>query len=325
MVEIAWFDARSWSKGYTTGWERYSTEIGRRLLAAGVISAWQPPVSNKLNLLLSDLIAANKGGDHKIAHFPTYPPLTKSKAKSQIFTLHDLTWWKYPETASLLGKTYYKFHAEKAVRQSDAVIVPSRRVAGEVIEKFKINENLVHVIQHGNSLPNENINRFENVKPYFLSIGTIEPRKNLDTYARAISKSDLSKDFDFIHVGRDAWGSLPKEFKRVRANLDSELAALVKGATALVMPSIYEGFGLPMLEAHALGVPVIANNIEALKELQLKEDVMVNCALLDDFVAALISFANNPTKLSNTSIAQTQLLNWDLATKQHQQLYEALL
>lgn len=125
-------------------------------------------------------------------------------------------------------------------------------------------------------------------------------------------------------MGRDAWGTLPKEFKRIRASLDSELAALVKGAKAIVMPSIYEGFGLPMLEAHALGTPVIGNNIGALKELQLKEDLLVDCQVTDEFADGLIEFSQNSIKLSQTSISQSQLLNWDLAAKQHRQLYESL-
>ena len=98
----------------------------------------------------------------------------------------------------------------------------------------------------------------------------------------------------------------------------------MKGAVALVMPSIYEGFGLPMLEAHALGTPVIANNIEALKELQLKEDLMIDCRVIDEFAEVLKATAKDPKKLSETSIAQSQLLNWDLAARQHQQLYESL-
>lgn len=324
MAQITWFDARSWSKPYVTGWERYSIEIGRHLLASGVIKAWEPKVNNKIKLFISDLSAHKASEAFPIAHFPTYPPTKKALAEKQIFTLHDLTWWKFPETASFLGKNYYRRHAQIAVKESDAIIVPSRAIAREVIEKFKINENKIHVIQHGNSLPKDNIKKFENEKPYFLSIGTIEPRKNLETYAKAIDKSGLSKTHDFIHVGRDAWGTLPKEFKRIRANRDEELAALVKGASALVMPSIYEGFGLPMLEAHALGIPVIANNIEALKELQLKEDVLVDCRVTDEFVEVLQKFAQEPMKLSETSIAQSQLLTWDLAAKQHQQLYESM-
>jgi hypothetical protein len=115
--------------------------------------------------------------------------------------LHDLTWWKFPETASLLGKRYYKFHAQRAVKESEAIIVPSRYVAREVVELFKINENLVHVIQHGNSLPNDGIEIFNNSKPYFLSIGTIEPRKNLETYAKAIKRSGLLKNTRFYSRG----------------------------------------------------------------------------------------------------------------------------
>ena len=324
MSQNTWFDARSWSKPYITGWERYAIEIGRRLLSQGAIEAWEPKVDNKIRLLKSDLDAYKASNEFLIAHFPTYPPIKKAKATKQIFTLHDLTWWKFPETASLLGKTYYRRNAQKAVKESEAIIVPSRAIAREIIEEFKLNENLVHVIQHGNSLPNKNIKTFSSSRPYFLSIGTIEPRKNLETYARAIEKSDLKKTHDFIHVGRDAWGSLPKEFKRIKADQDAELAALVKGAVALVMPSIYEGFGLPMLEAHALGTPVIANNIEALKELQLKEDLMIDCRVIDEFAEVLKATAIDPKKLSETSIAQSQLLNWDLAARQHQQLYESL-
>ena len=324
MVENTWFDARSWGKAYTTGWERYATEIGKRLLNEGVIHPWQPKIKSKLNLLQSDLKAFGVSDAFEVAHFPTYPPIKKAKAKNQVFTLHDLTWWKFPETATLLGKRYYKFHAQRAVKESEAIIVPSRYVAREVVELFKINENLVHVIQHGNSLPNDGVEIFNNSKPYFLSIGTIEPRKNLETYAKAIKRSGLLKTHDFIHVGRDAWGTLPKEFKRIRASLDSELAALVKGARAIVMPSIYEGFGLPMLEAHALGTPVIGNNIGALKELQLKEDLLVDCQVTDEFADGLIEFSQNSIKLSQTSISQSQLLNWDLAAKQHRQLYESL-
>ena len=324
MVQNTWFDARSWSKPYITGWERYSLEIGRRLLALGVIDAWEPRVENKIKLLKSDFAAFKVSEDFAVAHFPTYPPIKRAHAKKQVFTLHDLTWWRFPETASFLGKNYYRKHAQKAIKQSDAIIVPSRAIAREMIDEFKVNENLIHVIQHGNSLPKENIKEFKNAKPYFLSIGTIEPRKNLDAYAKAIAKSGLAKTHDFIHVGRDAWGTLPKEFKRIKATLDKELAALVQGAVALVMPSVYEGFGLPMLEAHALGTPVIANSIEALKELQLKEDVFVNCSVTDEFAEVLKIWAKEPQKLSETSVSQSQLLNWDLATKQHQQLYESL-
>ena len=198
MANRVWFDARSLSRRYTTGWERYVRELGNHLPKLIDATFWTPNTNNRLALLISDFQTAKSQSGHQVVHFPTYPPRSKNNEISQIITVHDLTWWKYPETSSFLGKNYYKQNMSNAILQSELIICPSNAIKKEIHQKFSIPTNKIIAIPHGNSLP-IGIKRSPS-KPYFLSIGTIEPRKNLDFYAQAIAETGLLNSFDFIHV-----------------------------------------------------------------------------------------------------------------------------
>ena len=323
MANRVWFDARSLSRRYTTGWERYVRELALHLPKLVDITLWTPKTDNRLSLLLSDFKALGSQSGHQVVHFPTYPPRGKKINTLQVITLHDLTWWKYPETSSVLGKNYYKKNLTKALFQADAIICPSDSIKNDIVNQFSVISNKVKVIPHGNSLPLGVVEKPN--KPYFLSIGTVEPRKNLDFYAQAIKESGLVSNFDFIHVGRLGWGKLPEVFKSVKTSNDQDLADLITNATAVVIPSIYEGFGLPVLEAHAQGIPVIISNTGALVELSNSSDKIFELGNLVSLVDALKYFANSEKKLQSNEIELAKSFTWQKSAELHVETYLGLL
>ena len=323
MANRVWFDARSLSRRYTTGWERYARELALRLPKLVDITLWTPKTENRLSLLLSDFRALKSQSGYQVVHYPTYPPRGKKINTSQVITLHDLTWWKYPETSSFLGNIYYKQNMTKAIFQSDVIICPSNSIKNEIVNQFSIIPNKVRVIPHGNSLP-MGLKQKPN-KPYFLSIGTVEPRKNLDFYAKAIKVSGLISNFEFIHVGRPGWGKLPEILKSVNSNIDQDLANLITNATAVVIPSIYEGFGLPVLEAHAQGIPVVISNSGALVELSNSGDKIFELGNLSSLVESLKYFAESEKKLQSNEIELAKSFTWLKSAGMHVETYLGLL
>ena len=237
--------------------------------------------------------------------------------------MHDLTWWKYPETSSFLGKNYYTKNMTKAILQSDLIICPSDAIRIEIHNKFSIPTNKIFSIPHGNSLPKGIVS--PHTKPYFLSIGTIEPRKNLDFYVRAVKESKLESNFDFFHVGRKGWGNLPSNLKNIDAKNDQELANLIINAQAVVIPSLYEGFGLPVLETHAQGTPVIISNDPALVELSTISDKIFELGNLDSLTLALKNFAELKQKLDSSQISHAQSMTWANSAQKHVAAYLGLL
>ena len=322
MANRVWFDARSLSRRYTTGWERYVRELANYLPKLIDSTIWTPKTNNHLALLISDFQTAKSQSGHQVVHFPTYPPRNKNSETSQVITVHDLTWWKYPETSSFLGKNYYKKNMTKAILQSDLIICPSSAIRKEIHNKFSIPTSKIVSIQHGSSLPKGTVKPYS--KPYFLSIGTIEPRKNLDFYAQAIKKSNLESHFDFFHVGRKGWGNLPPNLNSIDVKDDQELANLIINAQAVVIPSLYEGFGLPALESHAQGTPVVISNDPALVELSTSSDQIFELGNLNSLVLALRYFSETKQKLNSSQISQAQSITWANSAQKHVEAYLGL-
>jgi glycosyltransferase involved in cell wall biosynthesis len=237
--------------------------------------------------------------------------------------VHDLTWWKYPETSSFLGKNYYKKNMAKAILQSDLIICPSNAIRTEIHNKFSIPTSKIVSISHGNSLPKGTVKPSSN--PYFLSIGTIEPRKNLDFYAQAIKESKLEIHFDFFHVGRKGWGNLPSNLKNIDVNNDQELANFIINARAIVIPSLYEGFGLPVLESHAQGTPVVISNNPALVELSTSSDKIFELGNLDSLTLVLKYLAESEHKLDTNQVSKAQAMTWANSVQKHVAAYLGLL
>jgi glycosyltransferase involved in cell wall biosynthesis len=323
MTNRVWFDARSLSRGYTSGWERYVRELSIKLPNLIDITLWNPMVKNRINLLLSDYVYNKSQIGHSLVHFPTYPPTKLNISHKNVITIHDLTWWNFPETSSFLGKNYYKKYMEKAIQKSDLIVTPSLAIKNELNKKFSINLNKIISISHGNSLPQGTVSK--PAQPYFLSVGTIEPRKNLDFYSKAIDESKLKNNFDFIHVGRTGWGSLPKNLKLQTVNNDKDLANLILNAQAVVIPSLYEGFGLPLLESHAQGTPVILSNDPALIELSSSQDKIFELENVKTLVDSLLHFSNTNEKLSIDLINEANSFTWEKSAQSYVETYLRLL
>ncbi|QWC83871.1 glycosyltransferase [Nocardioidaceae bacterium] len=107
----------------------------------------------------------------------------------------------------------------------------------------------------------------QTARPFFLTVGTLEPRKNLSSLVKAYDESGLSKEIDLVVVGRKAWdGPPPVGVVWMHGLSDGQLRWMFESALAFFSASLYEGFGLPVAEAAALGVPAFVSNIPAYRE-----------------------------------------------------------
>ena len=214
-----------------------------------------------------------------VAHSPT-PLLIPSHRAHRVTMVHDLYFYFHPEhTAREIHRDYRDLVLDHC-RQSDAIISVSEHTKEQLVEHLKIPASKVYTIRHGadsfyvERSPQNELDgartKFGIRKPFFLFVGSLEPRKNLTTLLRAFDL--LREDAELVLAGPESWRQdlkiLPNE-RVIKTGYVSkqELRALYQQAVALVLPSLEEGFGLPLVEAMAARTPVLASDIPIFREI----------------------------------------------------------
>lgn len=202
------------------------------------------------------------------------PPTARARG---VLTVHDLAYLRYPDTVARASLAYRKLVAQ-GVRRAAVVVTPSRAVAGELAAEYGLETDRVQVTPLGVDpawarARRPSVQQREQwgvPERYLLFVGTREPRKNLDSLAEAHRRARQVSGTDVLPLvlaGPAGWGPRVQADATITGFLpDHELRELVAGAAALVLPSRYEGFGLPVLEALAAGTPVICSDLPALRE-----------------------------------------------------------
>jgi alpha-1,3-rhamnosyl/mannosyltransferase len=219
----------------------------------------------------------------ELYHAPAFVPL--DFAGPTVITVHDLSFLRYPQAHAAAMVRSLERRLPQAIAASRLVLVDSEFVRGEVLAAYAVPPEKV-VTAHLGVGPSfgpmtEDATRGV-LEPrglrhgrYVLSVGTLEPRKNLTgaLEAYAMLPADVRAGFPLAVAGMAGWGTgelharLTGDVRWLGYVPDAALPALYAGAAAFLYPSIYEGFGLPVLEAFASGVPVITSDRSSLKEL----------------------------------------------------------
>jgi len=229
-------------------------------------------------------------GRADIIHAPAAIVPPSRRGAAMVVNVHDCYFMLHPEHGDSLGGLYLRATLPRALRRCQAVICLSEFTRGEVLEFFEIEEGRTSVAHPGVDTsvfhPMRESERLEAVRvrlnlprDFLLTVATLEPRKNLETLLRAMARlRDILSDPPVL-VCAGAEGFQSAALYRLMTDLrlspnvaftgyvpDEDMPVLYNMALALVMPSLYEGFGLPVLEAMACGTPVIASDIPALRE-----------------------------------------------------------
>lgn len=255
-------------------------------------------------------------------------PLLLSRQIKTVLTIHDLVWHFYPETMSILGRYLERALMPPSVRRADKVITISQSTAKALTDVLAVSENSVRTIPLASYFPNDAVEMAEiPSRQYFLFVGTLEPRKNLrrllQAFAKALSEGVTISTLKI--VGGQGWGGiniddLAREYGiennvEVLGHVDSEqLKSLYQWAYALLMPSLYEGFGLPILESMGFGVPVISANVSSMPEVVGEGGLLVDPLSIEqisDAIQLIDSDHDLYDKLAGLARDQAQQFSWD--------------
>jgi len=205
------------------------------------------------------------------------PPVT---AKHNVVTWHDLAYLKYPQYYSRQELKSLKYGSRQMVHRADKIITVSKFSKSEIIKHYQIPDERIEVIPLGINQSEYQANKTNHLKrKYLIYVGRIEHKKNVINLLKAFEICrQRNQDLDLILAGPNGYGyqeiltyaknsEYSSSIKFLGWINQKEKINLIKNATALIFPSFYEGFGIPILEAFCLKTPVIASQIEANKEI----------------------------------------------------------
>ena len=285
-----------------------------------------------------------RGAGIDVLHSPDFIP-PRSDRWARVITVHDLAFLRFPWTVTGTSRRYYG-GIHRAVREADAIVAVSQATARDLVELAEADPEKITVVAEGvepSLAPMDRhearrvvAERFNLVEPYVLFVGTLEPRKNIPTLLRAFAQ--LREDFPVRLVLAGARGWLSEDVftalrvYKVESGVDllgavppEELQPLYCAAEVLVLPSLYEGFGLPPLEAMACGTPVVVSAAGSLPEVVGDAGVVVKPDDPADIAAGLGWVLGNPSfraELARRGLARAATFTWERAAQETLAIYE---
>lgn len=240
-------------------------------------------------------------------------PLFSFRTK-QIVTIHDLTFFLYPDVHTLIKRYYFRFFIFTATRFADEIICVSESTANDLNQLFPIIKSNIKVIHLAvtnkrlqfTKLEDEFIlNKFGIDSEYILFIGTIEPRKNIKNLVRAFNEiHDVNPQIKLVIVGKKGWhyeslfdllGEIALENKIIFTGFvtENEKFSLINKCKLFVYPSIYEGFGLPVLEAFLYNIPTVSSSISSIPEIAGDAAILINPLIVEELSSAMNTLLND--------------------------------
>lgn len=201
-----------------------------------------------------------------VLHAPTQRAPFRSSVPL-VVTIHDVAVLRHPSAFNRWTRAYSSFALPRVARAARRIVVGSEFTRSELVDLLGVPEEKIRVIPYGVGAPFRPDGPSE-AGEYVLAVSTLEPRKNLPRLVEGFRRADLD-GLELRVVGAEGWGDVRVGGDRVRwlgEVSDDALARLYRGAAAVAYVSLYEGFGLPVLEAMAAGVPVVHSDAPALVE-----------------------------------------------------------
>jgi glycosyltransferase involved in cell wall biosynthesis len=302
-------------------------------------NVWLPWLAQQLKL---DLI-----------HDPTgvTPCLFGSSIARLVVTVHDVFAWSLPGYSSLLDRLIYRSWLPQVLKsRAGAVMTVSRQSQQDIVRFLGFPENKIHRIPYGvnpkfSQLPVTQVqkhlqDRFNLTSPYILYVGALTRRKNIERAVQAFSSlTPVYPDLRFVLAGPRSWAQTPLGGLIAELDIadkiiltgpltDRDLPVLYNGSLAFIFPSLYEGFGLPVLEAMACGVPVVTSNVSSLPEVAGEAALLVDPLDVTAIAAAISRLIDDPElrrELSQRGLERARQFTWDRTARETIQVYNSVL
>ena len=280
------------------------------------------------------LSAGKRLGKGVVYHEPNFVPF-RVKFPT-VLTIHDLSPLRLPETHRAEWVEIFKSRVPAAINSCRHILVDSESTRREMLDFFPHAEGKITLAHLGVRDRYRPMNAEETLPVlealdllhggYILAVGTLEPRKNLQRAVKAFSllPKEIRRQYPLVIAGMKGW--LNEDFEQVISTLveageaklvgfvpDQNLNALYAGAKVLVYPSIYEGFGLPPLEAMASGTPVITGNLTSLPEVVGEAGIMVDPFEIEAIKEAILQLIDDEllhAKLTRLGVERAKLFSW---------------
>lgn len=288
-------------------------------------------------------------GKLDIFHGPCFFIPNHFRCKS-IVTIHDMMTFRYPEFLERKESVFYTNRIYVSVKRADAIITVSNFTKEEIVELLNIPEERIRVIYNGIAstfYPIKEKEKIEQIKakygvkgPYLLFVGNIEPKKNIEKLIHAcieLRNSSIYK-YPLLVVGKKSWyfktvwevvQQLHAEDYSIFTDVvaDDDLPYLYSGAELFILPSLFEGFGIPIIEAMACGIPVVASNRTSIPEITGDAAILIDPLNVDEMAGAMYNVLSTPLlrrQLVEKGIERAKKFSWEKTARETLKLYQEL-
>ncbi len=324
-------------------------KVGELNHEASVLSLWQTlprlALLHLVNLSWNPSIEIMMSGvdvfhaSNQVRHPPKNTKLTG--------TLYDMTCLLMPQNHTSGNVKAEQYFAEQVLARANGLISISNNTRQDAIQLLDIHPEKIKVIYPGVAESFFQVTRtdvarvskkYSLIKPYILFVGTVEPRKNLDTMLDAYQHlpESLRQEFEMVVVGPIGWaaGNTIKRLQQGEEGVrylgyipEQDLPAITGGATVFVYPSLYEGFGFPVAQSMAAGVPIITSNVSSLPEVAGEAALLIDPRSVSELRDAMMKLLTSPTlqkQLSAAGVERAKEYTWAVAARKSAEFFSGL-